>query len=334
MGEEEECLKKPESLDLPSNCDLPFLTYGLFKPGQLAFSQIKNRCKKRKIPVYIEGTLQHVNGMPVLLKKYDEDLDFPVKGYIIEFIKDRGTSAYKTICNSKDMHIYSWDTVEHNGEEVNVLVSVDPRKMINLFENPDADVSTLDLYDYNWTHDPVYKNALRFLDSRLDDLGSKIRLYGYDDIEKYSLLFVETQSLYMVLWSALDRFLTFRYSMYQTTNIKQLSEDPIFKKAIENCVDSDFTVTSAQNLKQITVSKNNPKCCAQYYYTLRNNVVHSGKMNVRETRKLFKALLELKSIFKYLLTDVEDEGYEIEAEFYSTIEDELNADKNPIKFKS
>ena len=52
---------------------------------------------------------------------------------------------------------------------------------------------------------------------------------------------------------------------------------------------------------------------------LRNNVVHSGKMNVRETRKLFKALLELKSIFEYLLTDVEDE---------------LNADKNPIKFKS
>lgn len=334
MDDEYECLKKPEKLGLPTNCNNPLLTYGLFKPGQLAFSQIEGRCKKKITPVYIEGTLKHVNGMPVLLKKFNGERDDPVKGYIIRFKSGRGRSVYNTICNSKDMHIYSWDTIEYNGEEINILVSADPKKMIDLFENPDISDSMLNMYDYHWKHDPVYKNAITFLDSRLNDLGSRIRFMGYEDIPKAALLFVEVQSLYMVLWSALDRFLTFRYSMFQSTNVKKLSEEEFFEDAIREYVQSDFTVTSAQNLKQITVNKENPKCCAQYYYTLRNNVVHTGKMNVKETRKLFKALCELKLIFEYILDAVEDECFEIENQCFVSIEEEINAPKKPIKFKS
>lgn len=333
MNEEElECLKKPDTLELPKNINLPFLTYGFFKPGQVAFSQIENYTSKRNItPVYIEATLKDINGMPVLIDEYDEG-NKPVKGYIIEFLNNKKT-PYNKICNSKDSHLYSWKTTEYNGKQINVLVSADTEKMRELFNNPDISNSIENRYDYDWRNDPVFNYTPKFIESRLDDLAEKIYSAG-NDTYKQSLLFVEVQSLYMVLWSALDRFLTFRYTQYQKTNVKKLAKEEFFKNALIEHVRTSYTVISTQNLKKIDLDPYSPLCAAFYYYTLRNNVVHNGKNNVNEVRMLFDALRELNLIFNDVLDVVKRKGDKIKDKYGLSPKEEEIARKNPIRLNS
>lgn len=330
--EEEECLKYPDALKLP-NWKLPFLTYGFFKPDQLAFSQIKEYTNKKITPVYINAKLKHVNGMPVLVKEF-RDGSQPVKGYVIRFRKKDSKKAYELICKSKDMHIYKWDTLKIDNQTVNVLVSADPEKMKNIYRDPDMPDPLQNLYDYQWENDPVYKNMFYFIDSRFDEVQSKISTRSINpNTRDLAVLFVEVQSLYMVLWSALDRFLTFRYGLSQKKNLISLSEEEFFKDALEEHVKSNHTVLSAENLKQITLDKKSPKCSAFYYYTLRNNVVHNGKMNVNEIEMLFDALKELLNIFEYILNAVKDETKKNLYDLRET-RSEWEARENPLKFDS
>ena len=56
-------------------------------------------------------------------------------------------------------------------------------------------------------------------------------------------------------------------------------------------------------------------CTALYYYQLRNNVVHSGKMNVNKVKQLFDALGELILIFEDVMDGIRYERYKLEQEF-------------------
>lgn len=155
----------------------------------------------------------------------------------------------------------------------------------NLINDPNVPDSMRNWYDYDWKYDPVYKNALIFIDSCFGYLNSKLIIIEDHNSTSHevALLFVEVQSLYMVLWVALDRFITFRYdSKTKKENILKLSDEQFFKDSLIERVRTSHTVTSAQNLKQITLDPYAPSCAALYYYQLRNNVIHSGKINVNE----------------------------------------------------
>lgn len=330
--QEAECLKKAKPLKPPENTEFPFLTYGLFKPDQLAFNQIKHLTKKNVTPVYIEATLKHVNGMPVLINEFNM-WNEPVKGYILKFRKKKGKTAYNYISDTKDMHIYSWETVKFNGEKVNVLVSANPEKMENLYKDPDLSPTARNSYDYNWLNDNVYRYTFKFLNSRLDDLCSEIYHTPENDFDKLALLFMEAQSLYMVLWSAIDRFLTFRYTLRQGDNVKSLSKEECFKEALKKFVNYSSTITSAQNLKQVTLNRNDPLCSAYYYYTLRNNIVHNGKENIKEVKVLAKALRELASIFYFVLEGINKECERNLKEYCPDFDNDIDP-KNKIKFQS
>jgi len=329
--QEAECLKKAKPLEPPEHTEFPFLTYGLFKPDQLAFNQIKHLTKKNITPVYIEATLKHVNGMPVLIKDFNM-WNEPVKGYILKFRKKKGKTAYNHISNTKDMHIYSWDTIKFNGQQVNVLVSADPKKMENLYKDPDLSPTAPNSCNYNWLNDNLYRYTFKFLNSRLDELYSEIHYTPENDFDKLALLFMEAQSLYMVLWSAIDRFLTFRYTLRQGDNVKSLSKEKCFKKALEEFVNYTSTITSAQNLKQVTLNKKDPLCSAYYYYTLRNNIVHNGKENIKEVKVLAKALRDLTLIFDFVLNGINKECKMNLKEYCPDFDNDLVAHK--IKFQS
>ena len=94
-----------------------------------------------------------------------------------------------------------------------------------------------------------------------------------------------------------------------------MSEEQFFKDSIEERVKSCYTVVSAQNLKPIELNPYVAPCTALYYYQLRNNVVHSGKMNVNEVKKLFDALSELILIFEDVMEGIEKERQKLELQF-------------------
>ena len=231
------------------------------------------------------------------------------------------------------MHIYSWETIKFKGEQVNVLVSANPEKMEKLYKDPDLSPTARNSYDYNWLNDNVYRYTFKFLNSRLDDLYSKIYHTPENDFDKLALLFMEAQSLYMVLWSAIDRFLTFRYTLRQGDNVKSLAKEECFKKALEEFVNYSSTITSAQNLKQVTLNCNDSLCSAYYYYTLRNNIVHNGKENIKEVKILAKALRDLSSIFDFVLKGINKEC-KMNLREYCPDFSNNTAKHNKIKFQS
>ena len=288
-----------------------------YKPGQLSFTQIKKYTNKKIKPVEIKAQLKHVNGMPVLVNKYNEGAE-KVKWYVIRFRKNKRKTAYNKIGDGKDMGIYKWERMEIDGELVNVVVSANPEILENITNDPNMPNSLRNGYNQDWEYDPVYKNALNFIGYRFGDLKSKISLIEDHNTttSELSLLFVEVQSLYMVLWSALDRLTTFRYgSRTKKENILKLSQEQFFKDSIEERVKSCYTVVSAQNLKPIELNLYVAPCTALYYYQLRNNVVHSGKMNVNKVIQLFDALGELILIFEDVMDGIRYERYKLEQEF-------------------
>ena len=66
---------------------------------------------------------------------------------------------------------------------------------------------------YDWRDDSIYENTLVYLDKNITRI-----IESNDDLDdpKNFIKFIEVQSLYRTLWSALDRFITFRYGMLES----------------------------------------------------------------------------------------------------------------------
>lgn len=304
----DECYEKRrivESAGLPEDTTLPFLTYGFYKPNQLAFSTIE------KYVYHIEHAslnnwLEHVNGMPVLTNESFDD--FKVDAYILEFKYAQQEKAYKTIGYSKNRHIYRWEVMKVNGRKVNILMNNSHRSYPTY---------TPSWQNYDWRRDPVFLYTLKYLDKHIARLKNESEnKFDMRDFEA----FIEIQSLYMVLWAALDRFLTFRYGKSKTRNVKELSQESFFKESLSKNYNAlskqEFfkssyenenwknLVFSAEDLTPYELNPQKPTCSAMYYYTLRNNVVHAGKMMPEERNIILNALLGLTEIYRDILRSI------------------------------
>lgn len=314
MVSRDECYDKYrelESAGLPDdeNLTLPFLAYGFFKPHQLAYSQIeRNVCEYEKVDVHYQ--LMNLNGMPVL---HNKTIEGSVDAYVIKFNDGEEKYPYRTIGYSRNMHIYSWEVVEIvNGkgksQDVNVLMYAGDKSPKNFhgFANN----------CYDWRNDPVFDNTLKYLDMNINGLKRMNFQYKWDDLKPL----IGVQSLYMSLWSALDRFLSFRYGKSQTRNVKLLSDEPSFRKSLKKNHDAiknkgfyggdsqkKDEIFSAEDLTNYNLDKDKPACSALYYYNLRNNVVHSSKVSPQEMDTVWNALLGLTEIFRDVLDAVKEE---------------------------
>lgn len=309
---------KPENTGSPNkkNRNLPFLAYGFFKPHQIAYSRIKPfvKGKPKKVDVYHE--LKNVNGLPVLLS---ETTNYPAVAYIIDFRHDPQYKAYKIIGNSKNKHIYSWRkiTVETNdgkSQDVNVLMYPDEEPLPERIKGFNYG------NNYDWRNDPVFDATFKYLDWQINLL--KMQPFKHDWTDLNPLMGI--QSLYMTLWSAIDRFMTFRYGLTQTWNVKELSLEPSFKESLQDNYDAiglksfyrnrkrdnnedDYIIFSTEDLKDYHLNPINPTCSALYYYNLRNNIVHASKTSPKEADIVWNALIGLKKIFHNVYEKVKEE---------------------------
>ena len=297
--------KTKTSACTPKNLDLPFFAYGFFKPHQIAHSKIQRYCHKDIKEAYVKGHIKHVNGMPVL--NLNRRTDFRVLGYILKFKNRDKERAYKAIGYSKHMNIYKWKVIRINGKPVNTLVSSTPKELNKFYsvnQNMEYIVDRLDyerkIYNYDWRLDPLYYETLSYIYYLINDMSE------YDEYRKL----IKTQMLYTSLWTVLDRFLTFKYGNTKRGNVIALSREKYFKGILEVVIGKKFNDTrvfSAEDLDSHKLDINDPEEAALYYYTLRNNVVHSGKMFSSENAMLFQALKELLEIFGRVLEEVRNE---------------------------
>ena len=75
--------------------DLPFFAYGIFKPGQIAYSKIRDLDFEMK-EASINYLMKQRDGVPILLQKGNER--YNTKGCLYDF--SDGEKAYRRICQT------------------------------------------------------------------------------------------------------------------------------------------------------------------------------------------------------------------------------------------
>ena len=279
------------TLDLPDDIDLPFFAYGIFKPGQLAHSKIRNLVDNHSDNVEIHYEMKIRDGVPILIDK--ESDYYLTKGSLITFKEDKKKWAYKIISRSLLRKLYEWDTVEIDGKTVNILFGVDPDNGSNYIEDNYQRIS------YDGKKDPFFDEALKLIERNLNSIEFSWKPES----------FFELQMNYMLLWSAIERYSSLKYNKRKKKwNNEKFADEKAFKEGIKRYEDTRHQpVYSTEDLKIHEFNADDPYETLKYYYTLRCNVVHRGKSMHGDYYMLKTATKELSEIFNDILNDTFDE---------------------------
>ena len=268
----------------PKKTNLPFFAYGIFKPGQLAYSKIESLVDEIS-PAKINYLMKLRDGVPILIDHEKES--FQTKGFIITF--NDNEKAYNIISNTLSKKLYKWKKIKIGKKEVNILFAVNPYKGSNNIEDKD------EKHDFNGKNDPFFKEAISLVEKNLKSIEPS---WNMED-------FFKVQMNYMLLWSAIDRYSSLKYNQNsKNMNNKKFAEEKAFKKCIRKYKkDKHIPVYSAEDLKMYEFKVNDPVKTLKYYYTIRCNVVHRGKSMLGDFKMLKQATEELLEIFKEILND-------------------------------
>ena len=280
---------KSNNLKIPKDINLPFFAYGILKPGEIAYSNIKELIDVKDEAVINYG-MKHRDGVPILLSKENEGAR--TEGYVFHF--NENEEAYKIICQTISNKLYEWGTINIKTEKVgtekvkvNVLFGKKPDHGSNPIE------SESDRKSYTGKNDPLFKDGIQLIKNNLES-----------EHFNWECGFFKLQMNYMLLWSAIDRYCKLKYNKEKEhENREELSKDKLFKEALCNFTKGQNyrPVYTTDDLTKREFDINNPKDCINYYYTLRCNIVHRGKSSISDVSLLEQATKDLLNIFEYIL---------------------------------
>ena len=276
--------KKDNKFDKKPDSNLPFFAYGIFKPGQIAYSKIRGLDFSLK-EASINYLMKQRDGVPILLQKGNER--YNTKGCLYDF--SDGEKAYKIICQTMSPALYEWSTIDVEGEKANVLFGLKPDSGSDSIE----DACARECFDGR--NDPIFKEGIQLIRKNLDE----------EDFD-WEEGFFKLQMNYMLLWSAIDRYCKLKYNMgSEHENRLELAKENNFIDALRKIDDTREyrPIFSTDDLIRRSFDVSNPKYCINYYYTLRCNIVHRGKTSIRDLRLLKKATADLLEIFEYILDE-------------------------------
>lgn len=295
----------PMSSEKP-DFNLPFFTYGLFRPGEIAFLGIKDFVDIAQ-PMSIQGSLTLRDGM-TLFKREDQQ---NVKGYLLTFKAEYALKAYAYIDDLEPDKYYKWGRLNQGGKRFNILLGIKP-------DRGSEGINELSSYektgDYSLWSDPYFTVAFRVLDGLQytpnDETNSEMSIYE-------TSFFMQMK--YLFLWTVLERFTFLRYSFTHKINQrnKLLARDKYFTEGIQKYIkDKNRVLYSTQDPDDKNVlDLSNPEKCIKYYYQVRSNITHRGKGVIKDKETIEKSLGELANITKYVIEKTKKECDEVKEEF-------------------
>lgn len=271
------------SLNLPERTDLPIFAYGIFKPGQLGFFQLQKFVANTQKRAYISGELFERDGLP-LLNKTGMDI---IKGVLIFFNSEHSSEAYHRIVKMRPHRQYEWGT-----KQVTIGNSPDGH-CANVLLGRDLENGSVPFDDVEWDgrEDPLFTSALEVVQDALEQNRN---------FTNFKQIF-RLQMAYLLLWSAIERYVTFRYCL-DKKKIKKLAGEKAFYESLQEVVSEPRIIHRAdkpQERKKLDPS--NPTESIEYYYTVRSNITHRGKAAEGDFKILKNSLTELLKIFKNVL---------------------------------
>src|SRR5213594_2684102 len=108
----------------PTNPTLPFFAYGVFKPGELAFLQIKGLAEGCRSGCSIRGALRIRDGLPIA----SPDEKGEISGVLIKFRSGSEAPAYQRIADLEPDYQYRWEEAETTFGQANFLAGRSPKK--------------------------------------------------------------------------------------------------------------------------------------------------------------------------------------------------------------
>jgi len=269
-------------MNLPQNTSLPFFAYGLFKRDQLCFPRIQKYVKDY-INTTVKGRLKERDGIPLYVKEGD----FDIQGTLFHFETKEEENAYNRIIDIEPRHIYVWDRIRTNDNiEVNILLGKRHTRGSEELEN---------IFSWDGRKDPLFTDAIEEVKTVL----SKNENRSHKDYKQIFRL----QMSYVLLWTSIERYLSFRYGLNEKVHWKilELAKDPTFINSLKLHVLHKREIYSTTDLDKYTLDPDNAKKSIEYYYQVRSNSVHRGKAVDRDFSTIKESLKELLSIFQDVL---------------------------------
>ena len=264
-------------MDIPSNPELPFFAYGVFKPGELAFLQIRDLVGSITTSASIPGEIRLRDGLPIAsLGGVDE-----IAGTVITFRKGAGGDAYQRIADLEPESQYRWEIADAGGVSVNVLAGVSPMKG-----------SIYSEYQWEGRKDPLFVAALEVVE--------EVLLQNPYHSEDMKALF-RLEMAYLLLWSSIERYASLRYHLGDkaTKKVMNSAGEAAFREELPKMVTEKRKLQRADKPKQsVELDPADPEESLAYYYQLRSNLVHRGKAAFEDFCRIRLSLTELLPIFR------------------------------------
>lgn len=269
-------------MERPNDITLPFFAYGIFRPGQLGFFQLKDLVNDITDPSEIAGRLLLRDGLPIV----DPNGHGHVTGALLSFAtREAAEQAYDRISSLEpDLH-YRWGQTAASGRSANVLWGRSPRKgSIECEED-----------EWNGWDDPLFTSALDVVEETLHFQNQ----FEWDLKPLFRL-----QMAYLLLWSAIERYVSLRYHLGNKVieKVNKLADEHAFSSGLLKHVAQRREVYRADRPDQkALLDPQRPRKALEYYYQIRSNIVHRGKAVVRDHDRVLNSLTELLLIFRDVL---------------------------------
>ena len=266
---------------IPENPLLPFFAYGIFKRGQISYYCIKNFVTNNTKPTSVNGRLYVRDGIPLLDRSGD---DLEIQGELISFKDGCEIEAYQSIVNLEPQKYYRWEVIETTKGQANALLGKSPQK---------GSISETNNWD-SW-QDPLFTTVFEIIEEEL----------AHDEIDMDGKTFLRLQMTYMLLWSAIERFVSLRYNFRGKdirAKILTLAENEKFVSQLLRVKAPHRDIYSTDNVEEkFKFDATNPRACLDYYYQIRCNITHRGKAAIADIKLVRQCLRELGHIFDELI---------------------------------
>jgi hypothetical protein len=169
--------------------------------------------------------------------------------------------------------------------EANVLFGKSPRR------GSDA----LGKSDWDGKKDPLFTSALEVV----QEVANQNSQFEWDLKPLFRL-----QLAYLLLWSAIERYVSLRYHLGSDVyaKVKKLAKEEAFVLSLREQVSGRRVLYRADEPGEREVlDASNPDKSLGYYYQVRSNITHRGKAVTRDFDTLRDSLRELLNIFRNLL---------------------------------
>jgi hypothetical protein len=241
--------------------DLPFFAYGLFKPGQLGFLRLRELVEQSEPDCALRGTLLERDGLPIV----DEDGMGTVRGSLIFFHRRTLIEAYLRIIEIEPDKHYRWGIgrveTRRGIREANVLFGKSPRR------GSDA----LGQSDWDGKRDPLFTSALEVV----QEVANQNVEFEWNLKPLFRL-----QMAYLLLWSAIERYVSLRYHLGGDvySKVKRLAKEEAFIVSLrEQAPGRRVLYRTDKPGEREVLDVSNPDKSLGYYYQVRSNITHRGK---------------------------------------------------------